>query len=141
MAEPSYSFNKFNYSLRPSKQVERKIMIELLHRLYRAGYDIPEYTYIGFGSPFYVDFIMFHKYLYMKRMICVEWGDVPKRMRFNKPFKFIRLKMGALLNHLPDLNARTQYLVWLDYDRPLDDEMLRDIDGCVTRLSAGSVFI
>ncbi|HEY1378397.1 MAG TPA: O-methyltransferase, partial [Gemmataceae bacterium] len=32
-------------------------------------------------------------------------------------------------------------LVWLDYDRALDDEMLRDIDGCVSRLAPGSIFI
>ena len=84
MAQPTDSFKQFNYSLRPSKQVERKIMIEVLLRLSKAGYTISDYRYLGFGSPYYVDFVMFHKYLFMKDMVCVEWGEVPKRMKFNK---------------------------------------------------------
>lgn len=93
MAEPSNSFKQFDYSLRPSKQVERKVMIEVLHRLSEAGYAISEYKYLGFGSVYYVDFLMFHKYLFIENMVCVEWGDVARRMRFNKPYKFIKLKL------------------------------------------------
>jgi hypothetical protein len=136
MAQPTYSFKQFNYSLRPSKQVERKIMIEVLLRLSKAGYTISDYSYLGFGSPYYVDFVMFHKYLFIRNMLCVEWGEVPRRMKFNKPFKFIKLKLGALKAHIPSINPKTPYLVWLDYDRSLDQEMAlsrnpmgRPIDG------------
>ena len=66
------SYEKFNYLLRPSKQVERKLFIEALHRLRAAGYPIYEYTYLGLGSVFYADFILFHKYLYIDKMICAE---------------------------------------------------------------------
>ena len=141
MPQPSNSFKQFNYGLRPSKQVERKLMIEILLRLSKAGYDISSYTYVGFGSVYYIDFVMFHKFLFMESMICVEWGDIHKRMKFNKPFKFIKLKMGALLNHIPDLQRNKKYLIWLDYDRPLDPDMLQDIDGCLGRLAKGSIFI
>ena len=34
MARPSDSFKQFDYALRPSKQVERKIMIEVLLTAY-----------------------------------------------------------------------------------------------------------
>jgi hypothetical protein len=141
MPIPSYSFEKFNYTLRPSKQVERRMMIEVLHRLTKCGCDIPTYTYLGFGSVYYADFTMFHKHLYIDEMICVEWGDIPKRMRFNKPFKFIKLHMEPLANFLPRLRRNRRYLVWLDYDRALDESLLRDIDGCVSRLAPGSVFV
>jgi hypothetical protein len=141
MAKPTDSFKQFNYGLRPSKQVERKIMIEVLLRLTSAGYRISDYTYLGFGSVYYIDFVMFHKYLFICDMVCVEWGRVEKRMRFNKPFKFIKLKLGPLLSHIPKIRRNKEYLVWLDYDRALDPEMLQDIDGCLTRLGSRSIFI
>jgi hypothetical protein len=140
-AKPTDSFKQFHYGLRPSKQVERKIMIEVLLRLSNAGYSMTNYTYLGFGSPYYVDFVMFHKYLFIERMICVEWGDIKKRMRFNKPFKFIKLRLGALLTHIPSIRPNTKYLVWLDYDRSLDLEVLQDLDGCLTRMARNSIFI
>lgn len=141
MAQPTDSYKQFHYGLRPSKQVERKIMIEVLLRLLRAGYDISNYAYLGFGSVYYVDFLMFHKFLFINDMVCVEWGNLRKRMMFNKPYKFIRLNMGALLNYIPKIRRTKKYLVWLDYDRSLDEEMLRDIDGCIMRLASRSIFV
>src|SRR3990172_8495457 len=141
MAQPTDSFKQFDYSLRPSKQVERKIMIEVLLRLSKAGYTIGDYRYLGFGSPYYVDFVMFHKYIFIEDMVCVEWADVKKRMKFNKPFKFIKLKLEALSQYIPKMRPTKKYLVWLDYDRSLDSEMLQDIDGCLNRMAQKSIFV
>jgi len=141
MAQPTNSFMQFDYSLRPSKQVERRIMIEVLLRLSKAGYPIEDYSYLGLGSPYYVDFVMFHKYLFIHDMVCVEWADVPKRMRFNKPFKFIKLRMGALSTHIPRMPLKKKHLVWLDYDRSLDPDMLQDIDGCLNRMAPKSILV
>jgi hypothetical protein len=66
------SFEKFNYLLRPSKQVERKIFLEVLNRLRDTGLGLSGFTYFGLGSVYYADFILFHKYLYINDMICVE---------------------------------------------------------------------
>jgi hypothetical protein len=85
------SFEKINYLLRPSKQVERKLIIEALPRLSKADYFLNEYTYLGLGSVYYADFILFHKYLFIDDMICAEEDAIPKRMDFNKPYEFIRL--------------------------------------------------
>ena len=57
------SFEKFNYLLRPSKQVERKLLIEAFHCMRADGYDVAKYTYLGFGSVFYADCLLLHKYL------------------------------------------------------------------------------
>lgn len=136
------SFKQFHYGLRASKQVERKIMIEVLLRLSGARYNIADYAYLGFGSVYYVDFVMFHKYLFIQDMICVEWGNnIEKRMKFNKPFKFIKLRLEPLFNHIPKIRTKKKHLIWLDYDRSLDTEMLQDIDGCLTRLAEQSIFI
>lgn len=139
MAVPSNSFERFNYGLRPCKQIERKVMIEVLLKMAGGRYDISKYTYIGFGSPYYIDYVMFHKLLFMEEMICLEWSDVPKRMKFNKPFKFIRLRMCPFMDYIPEMRKTKRYFIWLDYDRPLDQEMIADL-RCLTRVAAGTLF-
>jgi hypothetical protein len=135
------SFKKFNYLLRPAKQVERKLLMEAFHRLALAGFDFREYTYVGLGSVYYADFILFHKYLYLDKMICVEKSDIPRRMEFNKPFPWIKLRMKAVSEVIPTLKRRQPHLVWLDYDCGLDDEIIRDISGMLRVLADGSVLI
>jgi hypothetical protein len=135
------SYEKFNYLLRPSKQVERKLFIETLHHLRSAGYPIYTYTYLGLGSVFYADFVLFHKYLYIDKMICAESDDIVERMRFNKPFGFVKLVMKPVSDLVPTLDRRSRYLVWLDYDTPLSPGVLQDIDGFSQVLAPGSILI
>jgi hypothetical protein len=135
------SYEKFNYLLRPSKQVERKLFIETLHRLRVAGYPIYEYTYLGLGSVFYADFILFHKYLYIDKMICAERDKIRKRMEFNKPFGFVKLVMKPVSDLVAALERDVRYLVWLDYDTPLAPETLQDVDGFIQVLAPGSILL
>src|SRR6266571_938299 len=135
------SFEKFNYLLRPSKQVERKLFIEALHRLAAGGLPLREYTYLGLGSVYYADFILFHKYLYLDSMICVEAQPIPKRMTFNKPFDFIRLEMKRVAEIIPDLDRAVKYIVWLDYEDHLNKEILADTAGLLHILAPCSVLI
>jgi hypothetical protein len=137
----TYSYEKFNYLTRPSKQVERKLFVEALHRLANVGYSIYDYTYVGFGSIFYADFILFHEYLYIDKMICVEASDIPKRMALNKPFKFVQLAMKDVSDLIPELSRTRKYVVWLDYDHGLNADTLQDIDGLVQRLCPGSFLL
>lgn len=137
----SPSFEKFNYLLRPSKQVERKLFIEALHKLSTEGFRFPEYTYLGFGSVYYADFILFHKYLYIDKMICVEAANIPKRMRFNIPFEFIQLYMKQVAEVIPELNRTEKYVVWLDYEEYLTSDILADTAGFLHVLAPGSVLI
>ncbi len=142
MATPAQqSYEKINYLIRPSKQVERKLFIEALHRLSKAGYNASDYTYLGFGSVFYADFILFHKYLYIDSMICVESSNIPKRMKFNKPYHFITLEMKPVSDVLPKLKAKRKYIVWLDYDCVLNSDILDDVNGFASFLAPGSVLI
>ena len=137
------SFIKVNYPLRPSKQVERKLLVELLHQLGTAvpEYDIREYTYIGFGSVYYTDFVLFHKYLYMDRMICVEGSDIPNRMEFNRPYEFIELRMARFSDVIRELDRGHPYVMWLDYDTGLTGEELLDVQNAIQVLPPGSVFL
>src|SRR5690349_17029565 len=93
LARDLASYEKFNYLLRPAKQVERKLIIDCMLRLGRAGYHITDYRYVGFGSPYYADFVIFHKYLGIEDMVCIEGSPIENRMKFNKPYPFINLEM------------------------------------------------
>ena len=135
------SFTKFNYLLRPSKQVERKLFIETLQRLLAGGFSIYDYTYLGFGSVYYADFILFHKYLNIKNMICAESENIPKRMNFNRPYEFIDLRMQEVAEVIPSIDREKRYVVWLDYDYSLNDEVLRDLSSLIKVLSRKSIFI
>lgn len=135
------SYEKVDYTIRPSKQVERKLFIETFNRLRQVGYQLSSYSYVGFGSVYYVDFVLFHKYLLIDRMECVEQSDIPRRMRFNKPFKCVRLSMSAFSDIIPKLSRNRQYIVWLDYDYGPTAEVLRDIEGALQTLSQGSFLL
>jgi hypothetical protein len=135
------SFRKFNYLLRPAKQVERKLFIEALHALSGVGYGICDYTYVGMGSVYYADFILFHKYLYIKRMICAERSENARRMKFNRPYAFIDLRLADVADVVASLSRDEPYVVWLDYDYPPGEELLSDVAGVVSRVVSGSVFM
>jgi hypothetical protein len=136
------SYEKFNYLLRPAKQVERKLLIEGLHQLAAGGFHLRRYRYVGFGSPFYADFALFHKYLYIDDCWCVEHMlSIEKRMRFNRPFSHVRLHMCEVSEIVARLDRDRKHLVWLDYDFPLTDQVLGDVAGFATTLAAESIII
>lgn len=135
------SFEKFDYLLRPSKQVERKLIIETLLRLRAADYNISDYTYLGFGSVYYVDFILFHKYLYIDKMICVEHEPIEKRMKFNRPYRFIRLRMSPVDDVVLTLSRNKRHFVWLDYDSTLQTSILDNIDSFLQQLAPKSILL
>jgi hypothetical protein len=62
-------------------------------------------------------------------------------MRFNKPYKFIKLRLGALSKQIPSINPNEKLLVWLDYDRALDLEMLQDLRDISRRLAPKSLLV
>jgi len=135
------SYEKIDYLLRPSKQVERKLFIETLQKLAKAGYYIHDYTYFGLGSIYYADFILFHKYLHIDSMICAEIDLIPKRMEFNKPYEFIQLMMEPVSQVIPKLDRGKKHLVWLDYDFSIHEGILSDIRSCIHVLAPGSIIL
>ena len=108
--------------LRPRKQVERKIIIELFQELQTLlGIDIKDYQYIGLGSIYYYDFILFHKFLKITDMVSLDSESCALRFKFNIPFdfvNFINLPTTDFLNSEPAQSDKNR-LVWLDYDSKL----------------------
>ena len=61
---PTESYQKVHYELRPAKQVERRMLVDALLGLAVAGFPIQDYQYTGMGSIYFIDFILFHRFLF-----------------------------------------------------------------------------
>ncbi|QBO59352.1 O-methyltransferase [Chryseobacterium salivictor] len=136
------SFEDINYSLRPNKSIERKMICEAFQKLAYIG-DLRDYRYIGMGSAYFTDFILFHKYFGLDKMISIEKEEskIP-RMEFNKPYKCIEMRYGTTTTVLPNLDLQDHLnLIWLDYDGKIDDFMFADLDSVVANAKAGSMFL
>ena len=55
------SFNIVNYSLRPSKSIQRQIIFDGVRTL-QLNWAHDQAVYIGLGSVWFTDFIMAHKF-------------------------------------------------------------------------------
>ena len=105
---------------RPKKQIERKIFIELFQKIQHAlDTNISEYQYIGLGSIYYYDFILFHKYLKIRDMISLDDKNYPNRFEFNKPFDFITFKNMSTTDYLSKNDLNEKSFIWFDYDTSL----------------------
>jgi len=122
------SFEFVNYMLRPKKQIERKVIIDILLEL-NSVINIGNYKYIGFGSIYYYDFILFHKFLKMDDLLSIDDKSTKKRFEFNRPYDFISLENKISTDFLSefDWGGHKNAVLWLDYDSKLDDVALSDL--------------
>lgn len=135
------SGDRINYSLRPAKAVERKMLKDILFLMYPFGC-MSECKYIGFGSKYFSDFKLFHKGLHINDMVSIE-GDVKAKGKyeFNKPFGCVKLEMGASNDVLNRLEIDKRFIAWLDYDYSINESMLIDIEVLIENLYSGSVVL
>lgn len=132
----------FLYAQRPSKHVQRRIVVDACRKL-RAFAPLHEYEYVGFGAYEFVDFELFRRELGIVKMESIEADtNAQDRYLFNRPFADIKVHFDRASNVLPDLLDRPALrIVWLDYTCGLNQEVLQDIGTCVRELSAGSVLL
>jgi len=133
---------KVQYDLRPAKQVERRMLIDAFQRLGESGFPIRDYQYTGFGSVYFVDFILFHKILGLQRMLSLEHEPtLESRVRFNKPFSCVDIKIQSAAAAIPSLSRDLKHILWLDYDGILRKEFISDIKSAMTVLAPGSILL
>lgn len=130
-----------NYSLRPAKNIERKMMGEAFARL-SALHPLSGYRYVGFGSEFFNDFSLYHQTLGVKDMVSIE-RDVNrfKRCEFNRPYRSIKLIQGDASDVLPKLTWNKPSIVWLDYTSKLDRTIIADAKLLVSQISSSSLVV
>ena len=140
------SFSVVNYSLRPSKNIQRQLVFEGL-RTWQERLSINGMVYIGLGSVWFSDFIMAHRILSINDMVSIECDQIGyKRALFNKPYATVRVLEGHSHEVLPTLfrdstiNDRP-WIVWLDYDKPLNETLRDDAQDLIDRSPEDSVLI
>ena len=139
----STSHERVHYGIRPAKAIERKMIAEVLQRLSHFG-ALDRYAYVGMGSLYFADFILFHKVLGTRSMVSLEEdGSNETRFRFNVPYSFVRLKIGKSDDLLPAVLKHRQTILWLDYDRGFGTgiDVLKDCKTFAETVSSGSILV
>src|SRR4051794_37783351 len=97
------------------------MIIDALQVLSEGGFRIRDYQYTGFGSIYFVDFILFHRSLGLTRLLSVEIDTtIPKRLSFNRPFAQVQIQIDPISTVIPKLDQDIKHLLWLDYDTRLN---------------------
>lgn len=122
------SFEKVNYLFRPRKQIERKIIIEILQELKgNSGFNnLQDHKYIGMGSIYYYDFILFHKFLNIEKLVSIDDKITKRRFEFNKPYDFLQFYNQRSTEYLSSRLWNENSMIWMDYDMKPNDIILED---------------
>lgn len=140
------SFDAINYSLRPSKSIQRHVVFDGVKML-QAHLDLDKLMYIGFGSIWFTDFVIAHRVLGVDDMISIEGNEVGyKRALFNSPYATVRVEHGMSGEVLPRLFAdegirNRPWLIWLDYDYELDESVRDDIRAVIENAPVNSILL
>lgn len=127
-----------SYDLRPAKQSERGILVDLLKLGGDCGLPIRDYRYIGMGANRFYDYLLLHRYLGLRNMVSLEHDqDMFERAKFNVPFKFIDVRNTTVAQFLAADTEVTPDIFWLDYDGGIGPHIVADIASMSTRLKLG----
>lgn len=133
----SSSFDKIDYSIRPAKHTERRMLSEIFRRLWPFQ-SIADYVYVGFGAVAFTDFVLFHRALGVHKMLSIEQNvEGIDRVRENVPFD-IAIDNRSSAVALLDLEYQKRHIIWLDYDDKLLPGMLLDAATIAARACSGS---
>ena len=117
------------------------MLLHAFQALSERGFPVSNYRYTGMGAVFYTDFILFHRYLHIQKLWSVETcTGISRRLQYNKPFECVELFEREVGCVVPMLSAEEQHILWLDYDKVLDRDVLDDVRKASARLSRGLYF-
>lgn len=140
------SFDLVNYSLRPSKSIQRQIVFDGIRGI-RTSLTLDEMVYIGLGSVWFTDFVMAHELLEIKDMVSMEKHDIGySRARFNVPYATVQVRHGSVSEVMPSLYdddslMARPWVIWLDYDQEFDENLRAEVRTLVERAPADSVVL
>lgn len=135
---PQSSAKFVSYDLRPSKQCERKMMLDSFNAAMESGFPISDYRYVGMGANRFYDFILIHKYLGIDKMISLEHDrKILPRATFNCPYKFIKILNTTVYDFISSDRFTGNSLYWMDYDSRIRPDITRDIASLVSSAKLG----
>lgn len=130
---------KVQYDIRPSKQTERRLLLDILRTSSEIGINWQNYKYVGFGGFRFYDFEMLFRHLGIKDMASIELDKTLfKRCKFNKPYDFIDFEEGMLSDFLDEAVFRKPIVAWLDYDCNMSSSVARDVETLCAKVPLGS---
>ena len=131
---------KIDYRVRTAKYIERRMLLDVF-RKFNVFNNIEDYRYIGMGSIYFTDFILFHKYLNISNMISLEKNEKEKeRYLFNKPYHFIDVLFGLSSEIIEfAIDDNNNNIIWLDYDSFFEaKEVLGSIKKIIPKVKSGT---
>lgn len=140
------SFNAVNYSLRPSKSIQRHIVFDGLAQLYDL-LGLSNSSYIGLGSIWFTDFVLAHNRLGINKMVSIELDEIGvERAKYNAPYSIVEVRKGHSNAVLPVLLADQElasrpWIVWMDYDFAVDEAVIEDVRLLVEKAPSNSVLL
>jgi len=142
----SSSSNVVNYSLRQNKSIERSIVFDCARAIVDRLH-LSDMVYVGFGSVWFSDFHQAHRHLDIETMVSIESDDIMySRAVYNRPYRTVEVLKGNSDEVLPELLARDElryrpWMVWLDYDKIIDETKLQELGDLITNLPPDSFLI
>jgi hypothetical protein len=139
MPRPARSTAKFiSYDLRPAKQSERGMLVDVLKIGGDCGLGIREYRYVGMGANRFYDFMLLHKYLGVRDMVSLEHDeDMYARAVYSVPYRFIDVRHTTVIEFLANDRTDKPEILWLDYDGGIGPDIVADIMNMAGRLKQG----
>ena len=136
------SSEQVNFSIRPNKFVERKFLFEILSLL-PPELGLSGYKYVGLGAPWFIDFIMAHRMLSIKKMVSIEKNEIiASRAKFNRPYACVEVIPGDSETVLNEMDMECdRHLVWLDYDSGPEGPVFNDTTTLCQKLESGSIML
>ena len=140
------SFDAINYSLRPSKAIQRQLVFQGIRELY-SQLRLSDSVYVGLGSVWFTDFVLAHEILNIKDMVSIEENEIGfARAQFNAPYATVQVRQGSSTDTLPallsdgEINQRP-WVVWLDYDGEFDERLKDDVKLIIENVPSNTTFM
>jgi len=129
-----------DYRIRPAKQAERSLLCDVVGRLGRLR-PITDFRYVGMGSIYFVDFVLFHRLFGIDEMKSIEEREeILERCHFNRPYECIDIVEKSVASALPELRSDQPTVMWLDYTGKTDAGRLEEIAVACADLATPSFF-
>lgn len=102
------------YDLRPAKQTERRILLDVLGAGSDCGLPLTGYRYVGMSANRFYEFISMHKYLGLTSMVSLEHDDqFFARAKFNSPYSFIDVVNNSVADFISGDESPLSSVFWL----------------------------
>lgn len=140
------SFDIVNYSLRPSKSIQRQVVFEGMRQL-QSHLDFDRMAYVGFGSIWFTDFVLAHKMLGIDDMFSIEADPIGfARAVYNAPYATVRVRHGLAQDVLPTLFVDAEltdrpWMAWLDFDYAFDESLRDDVRSLIENAPMNSAVL